>query len=67
MISDEWCEEVGCKVESHQISDGGTSGPHSAESSMARGVQEGEGLLTVRHLHLKSTNVLHKRNAVDDT
>ena len=44
---------------SYQISDGSAPGPHCAESSMAWGVQKREGLLTVRHFHLKSTNMLH--------
>ncbi len=44
---------------SYQISDGSAPSPHGAEGSMTWGVQESEGLLTVWHFHLKSTNMLH--------
>ena len=43
----------------YQISDGSAPGPHGAEGSMAWGVQKREGLLTVWHFHLKSTDMLH--------
>ena len=47
----------------YQVSNGSTASSHCTEGSMPGGVKKSEGLLAVRHLHLKGTNMLQSRQA----